>query len=152
MICLVDHAEAVAPEVDAQRPATEAGLGTAERLAREAARHGVEPVEIWHSGKLRARQTGEVFRRACNPRAAFTMVRGLRPSDPSDILADRLAGETRDLLLVGHMPLISRLLRRLLGRVGEDVAFPPHGVVALQPDPAGNPARWREAWRLGPDD
>ena len=150
MIYLVHHGEAADPGVDAQRPLTAAGRGAVERLAREAATRGVAPVEIWHSGKLRARQTGEAFRLACNPLAAFTMVRGLQPADPSDILADRLAGETRDLLLVGHMPHIARLLRRLIGRVGEDTAFPPHGMVALGPDPGGDPMRWREAWRLSP--
>ena len=151
MIYLVHHGEALAADVDAQRPLTEAGRAAVDRLAGEAARREVAPVEIWHSGKLRARQTGEPFRRVCNPLAAFTMVRGLRPADPSDILADRLAGETRDLLLVGHMPLIARLLRRLVGRVGEDLAYPPHGIVALEPDPDGDVTRWREVWRLGPD-
>lgn len=152
MIWLVHHGEAVPADVDAQRPLTEAGLGAVERLALETARRGAAPVEVWHSGKLRARQTGEAFRRVCNPRAAFTMVRGLRPADPSDILADRLAGETRELLLVGHMPLIARLLRRLVGRVGEDLAFPANGLVALEPDPAGDATRWREMWRLDPND
>lgn len=150
MICLVHHGEAVPSSIDAQRPLTDAGRAAVERLAREAAGRSVAPVEIWHSGKLRARQTGEAFRLACNPLAAFTMVRGLQPADPSDILADRLAGETRDVLLVGHMPYIGRLLRRLLGRVGEDVEFPPHGVVALEQDPGGDPTCWREAWRLEP--
>ncbi len=151
MILLVHHGEAADPIVDAQRALTADGRAAVERLAQEAAGRGVEPVEIWHSGKLRARQTGEAFRRACNPLAAFTMVRGLQPADPSDILADRLAAETRDLLLVGHMPHIARLLRRLLGRVGEDAEFPLHGMVALEPDPGGEPMRWREAWRLARD-
>ena len=115
MVYLVHHGEAADPSVDSQRALTAAGRAAVERLAREAAGRGVAPVEIWHSGKLRARQTGEAFRLACNPLAAFTMVRGLQPADPSDILADRLAGETGDLLLVGHMPHIARLLRRLLG-------------------------------------
>ena len=150
MILLVHHGEAADPIVDAQRALTVAGRAAVERLAREAAGRGVAPVEIWHSGKLRARQTGEAFRLACNPLAAFTMVRGLQPADPSDILADRLAGETRDLLLVGHLPHIARLLRRLLG-VGEDVEFPLHGMVALEPDPVGEPTRWREVWRLARD-
>ena len=150
MVYLVHHGEAADPGVDAQRPLTAAGRAAVDRLAREAAGRGVAPAEIWHSGKLRARQTGEAFRLACNPLAAFTMVRGLQPADPSDILADRLAGEPRDVLLVGHMPHIARLLRRLIGRVGEDVEFPPHGMVALEPDSGGDLLRWREAWRLGP--
>ena len=151
MVYLIHHGEAAAPSVDARRPLTAAGRAAVERVAQEAAGRGAKPVEIWHSGKLRARQTGEAFRLACNPLAAFTMVRGLQPADPSDILADRLAGETRDILLVGHMPHIARLLRRLLGRVGEDVAFPPHGMVVLEADPGGDPTRWREMWRLGTD-
>ena len=153
MIYLVHHGPAAPAEVDAQRPITAAGHAAVAQLARDVAARGVTPVEIWHSGKLRARQTGEAFRLACNPLAAFTMVRGLQPADPSDILADRLAGETHDLMLVGHLPHIARLLRRLLGRVGEEVEFPPHGVVALEPDPGpeGDLTRWREAWRLGPE-
>ena len=150
MIHLVHHGEAADPRVDAQRALTAAGRAAVARLVQEAAARGVAPVEIWHSGKLRARQTGEAFRLACNPLAAFTMVRGLQPADPSDILADRLAGETRDLLLVGHMPHIARLLRRLLGQVGEEVEFPPHGIVVLEPDSGGDPLCWREAWRLPP--
>lgn len=151
MIYLVHHGPAATPDVDAQRPLTAAGRELVTGLAREAAGRGVRAGAIWHSGKLRARQTAEAFRLACNPFAAFTMVRGLQPSDPSDILADRLAGETGDVMLVGHLPHIARLLRRLLGRVGdEELGFPPHGVVALEPDPGpeADPLRWREAWRL----
>ena len=148
MVYLVHHGEAVSASIDAQRPLTETGRATAGRIVTALVQRGVAPVEIWHSGKLRARQTGEAFRQACNPLAAFTMVRGLQPADPSDILADRLAGETRDLLLIGHMPHIARLLRRLLGRVGEDVEFPPHGMVALEPDPGGDPTRWLKVWSL----
>lgn len=151
MIYLVHHGPAAPPEVDAQRPLTVAGRELAARLARDVAARGVRVGSVWHSGKLRARQTAEAFRLACNPLAAFTMVRGLQPSDPSEILADRLAGETGDVMLVGHLPHVARLLRRLLGRVGdEEIGFPPHGVVALEPDPGpeADPARWREAWRL----
>ena len=151
MIVLVHHGEAEDPSVDAQRALTRAGRVAVERLAREAAGRGVAPVEIWHSGKLRARQTGEAFRLACNPLAALTMVRGLQPADSSAILADRLAGEPRHVLLVGHLPHVARLLRRLLGRVGDDVEFPTHGMVALEPDPGGDVTRWREAWRLARD-
>ena len=129
MILLVHHGEAADPIVDAQRALTGDGRAAVERLAREAAGRGVAPVEIWHSGKLRARQTGEAFRLACNPLAAFAMVRGLQPADPSDILADRLAGETRDLLLVGshaahRAPAAAAARPR---RRGRGVPAPRHG-------------------------
>ncbi len=149
MIYLVHHGEAVDAQVDAQRPLSPAGKAAVGQLAARARERGIAPVEIWHSGKLRARQTGEAFRATYQPPPAFTMVRGLQPADPSDIMADRLAGESRDVMLVGHMPHIARLLRRLVGRIGavdDEVQFPPHGLVVLSSDDDG--LTWREAWRL----
>jgi len=60
-------------------------------------------------------------------------------------MADALAGETHDIMLVGHMPNIERLLALLLGRSSNDAAvFPQHGIVALTPQNY----RWVERWRL----
>ena len=96
---------------------------------------------VWYSGKLRARQTAELFWRACNPLADFSVVRGLQPTDPPEWMADELAGETQDVMLVGHMPNIERLLRLLIeGRTEGTTAFPVHGIVALE----AIEARWVE--------
>lgn len=150
MIYLVHHGAAASPDVDPQRPLTEAGRAGVERVALAAAAGGATPEAIWHSGKLRARQTGEVFRHACNPLALFTMVRGLQPNDPPDVLADRVTGETRDLMLVGHLPHIARLFNRLVGEnTDEPLDFPLHGVVALEQDPNESGGVWHEVWRVG---
>jgi phosphohistidine phosphatase len=141
MIVLVHHAEAVEALVDPQRPLTEAGRRQAGRLAEEAAKRLVKPDAIWHSGKLRARQTAEPFLRACNPLADFSAVRGLQPTDPPDWIRDRILGDRRELLLVGHLPNLARVLEALTGEPGP---FPTHGLVALEWDGA----RAREAWRL----
>jgi phosphohistidine phosphatase len=130
---LVHHADAVGPDVDPQRPLSAAGRAHAERLSVVAAERGVKPHVIWHSGKLRARQTGEAFWRRCNPFAIFTAQRGLQPTDPPQLARDLVAGEERDLMLVGHMPNLPRLLA-LLARGDEDatVSFPTHGLVAVE--------------------
>ncbi len=145
MIYLVHHAEAVGPEVDAQRPLSASGLAHAEGLALKAAATGVKPAAIWHSGKLRARQTAEPFFRLCNPLAEFNAVHGLQPNDPPMFAVDLLRGEFRDVMLVGHMPSLPRLLTVLV-RGNENVllSFPLHGLVAL--DREG--PLWREVWRL----
>lgn len=146
MIFLVHHADAVGPDVDAQRPLSATGWAHAQRLAAEAATRGVKPAAVWHSGKLRARQTADVFWRACNPRAEFAVVRGLRPGDPPSEIKARLAGERRDVMLVGHMPGLPRLLHDLLD-LDEDTpapSFPQHGLVALEAVDDG----WVERWRL----
>lgn len=147
VLYLVHHGDAVAPEVDPERPLSERGRATAEALAAEAARRGVKPAVIWHSGKLRARQTAEPFRRLCNPLAEFAAVPGLQPTDPPTIIGDRLSGETRDVMLVGHLPHLARLVALLVtGDAEAGADFPAHGLVALEATGTG----WREVWRIAP--
>ena len=134
------HAEAVHATVDVQRPLTAEGRECAVRLAADAKARGFTPAAIWHSGKLRARQTAEPFL-SLNPFAPFKMVRGLLPEDPPELMRDTLFGESHDLILVGHMPNIAALFD-LLTR-GDASQFPLHGMVALQR--VG--AEWREEWR-----
>jgi phosphohistidine phosphatase len=148
MILLVHHGEAVGPDVDTARPLSSLGLGNVARIAEEAAARGVRPDVIWHSGKLRARQTAEAFWRACNPLSRFSAVRGLQPDDPPVWMRDQIAGERRTIVLVGHMPHMPRLLRLLAygDADGPAAAFPAHGCIALEPE--GD--RWTEIWRLEP--
>ena len=141
MLYLVHHAAAIRSEIDPQRPLSADGHAHAEKIAHGAAARGVKPAAIWHSGKLRARQTAEPFWRLCNPLAEFAAIRGLQPDDPPEWIRDAIAGETRDVMLVGHMPNLPRIFQLLTGR-GEE--FPLHGVVALVREAEG----WKEEWRL----
>jgi phosphohistidine phosphatase len=144
-IVLVHHADAVAPDVDHMRPLSSVGLARADSLARRLAARGVKPAAVWHSGKLRARQTAEACWRACNPLASFTAVRGVQPEDEVETITQALEAEPDDVLVAGHMPHLPRLLHRLLTgrRDGGAVAFPLHGAVGLQREGE----RWVEAWR-----
>jgi len=145
MLYLVHHADAVGPHVDAQRPLSQLGREQADRLAERAAARGVKPAVIHHSGKLRARQTAEPFRRLCNPQAAMSAIRGLQPDDPPQWIEDLVAGEQRDLMLVGHMPHLPRVLTLLVtGQTSSTLEFPLHGLVALD----RTEAQWTEVWRL----
>jgi phosphohistidine phosphatase len=145
VIYLVHHADAVGPEVEPQRPLSAAGRDHAERLAVQAAERGVKPIAIWHSGKLRARQTAEPFLRLCNPLAEFGAIKGLQPNDSPALVKDLLTGEEREVMLVGHMPNLPRLLTLLVtGDESSLLPFPLHGAIAL--DPAGE--RWIERWRI----
>jgi phosphohistidine phosphatase len=141
---LVHHGDAVGPDVDFRRPLSERGRAEVERVAAAAAAHGTKPAVVWHSGKLRAKQTAEAFWRACNALAELSATRDLQPDDPPDWIRDRLRGEPRDILIAGHFPYLPRLLALLTGSVQ---VFPLHGVVALRTDDAGE--TWTEMWRIG---
>ena len=145
---MIHHGEAVSPAVDPARPLSGKGLGDVVRLAAAAAENGLKPALIWHSGKLRARQTAEAYWRACNPLSTFAAARGLLPDDPPVWMRDQLAGDTRTIALVGHMPHMPRLLRLLVTGDAEapHLLFPEHGCVVLEAD--GD--RWKEIWRLEP--
>ena len=140
---LIHHGEALGPEIDPRRPLSPRGREQAERVAADAASRGARPDAVWHSGKLRAKQTAEVFRRACNPLAEFAAIRDVQPDDPAQWIRDRLRAETRDIAIAGHFTHLPRLIGLLLGGA-ED--FPSHGAVALATDDEGE--TWRELWRI----
>jgi phosphohistidine phosphatase len=140
---LVHHGDAVGPEVDPRRPLSPHGAEAVERLAAAAGKKGAQPAVVWHSGKLRAKQTAEIFWRACNALAEFSATRDLQPDDPPAWMRDRLRHEPRDLMLTGHYPHLPGLLRLL---VPDAPPFPLNGIVALQTDDEGE--TWREIWRL----
>ena len=141
-VLLVHHADAVGPAVDPQRPLSELGRRQAAELAGVVAGTCFAPSAIWHSGKLRSRQTAEAFLRACAPFADFKMIRGLRSDDPPEWLRDELAAESRDVLLVGHMPHIARLAALLSGG---SVTVPLNGLVGFE---RGDDGSWRAT--IGP--
>jgi phosphohistidine phosphatase len=143
---LVHHGDAVGPEVDPRRPLSAKGRTDVERVAAEAAARGARPEVVWHSGKLRARQTAEAFWRACNALAEFSATKDLQPDDPPRWMCDRLRTETRDVMIAGHFPHLPRLLALLITGGEAGVDFPLHGVVALVSQDEG--ATWRELWRL----
>lgn len=117
-------------------------------LAQKAAERGAKPEIIWHSGKLRAKQTAEAYWKRCNPLAAFSAARGLQPTDPTNWIVDAITGETKHIMLAGHFPHLPRLLGRLT--TGDPNAlpgeFPLNGVVALE----SVEGKWLERWRLKP--
>ena len=146
VLILVHHGDAVSEDIDTQRPLSARGLAGAERLAAAVAERGVRPDCVWHSGKLRTRQTAEAFWRLCNPDATFVAVRGLQPTDSSEILRDAVAGDPRVIVAVGHFPQLPRALSLLTTGIDSSlVPFPTHGLVALEPVDV---VRWREAWRI----
>jgi phosphohistidine phosphatase len=143
---LIHHGVAVGAEEDARRPLSNVGLAGVARIAARAAALGAKPAVVWHSGKLRAKQTAQEFWRACNALAELAVSKGLQPDDPPQWVRDRLRAETRDIAIAGHFPHLPRLLALLTTGGEAGVDFPLNGVVALVTDDEGE--TYREIWRI----
>lgn len=146
---LMQHGIATSKDENSDRPLTDEGRAEVDRIGELAARTVAPVVAIWHSGKLRARQTAETLAADLEPEAGVEERAGLGPmDDPAEIEA-AIAEVDGPVVLVGHLPHVSRTVSHLV--VGdpdlEIVAFRNGALVRLVETDNG----WRLDWILSPD-
>jgi phosphohistidine phosphatase len=102
-----------------------------------------------HSGKTRARQTAEIFDAALNPPVGIHDGGGLNPLDDVIVFADTI-DNTKDVMLVGHLPFMERLTAYLITGSSEKAVFKfqNSGIVCLDKDPTTE--SWVIKWTLMP--
>lgn len=119
-IYLVRHAHPVEPDVDADRPLSQRGRAEARLIAEHLAQRGdVNPVLIMHSGQMRSAQTAQILEQHLHPAGGNQPMPGLDPGDDTVAWEIDLATFDEDMMIVGHMPFIGRLVFDLCrGRTG----------------------------------
>lgn len=146
---LAQHGKATSKEENPDRPLTEEGREETRRVARAAAEAGVQLDAAWHSGKLRARQTADMFARALLPDAEPEKKVWLGPLDDPRAAIEAARDRGGSVLLVGHLPYMSRLPSLVLAGDPErgvvDVRY--SGLIALGEDAEG----WTLRWYLRPE-
>jgi phosphohistidine phosphatase len=147
---LVQHAAAKTDAEDPQRSLTDEGMRAVERMGKHLAALALAIDRIEHSDKLRARQTAEILAAKLRPANGTVQVAGLAPNHDVEPTRARLNEETRNMMLVGHLPHLSRLVSRLFGLERDQtlVRFQMGGSVRLDRDDAG---RWALCWILTPE-
>lgn len=147
---LVQHGAARAEAEDPQRGLTDEGRRTVERLAEFLHPLDLGLQRIEHSEKQRARQTAEILAARLRSSEGTKQVSGLAPNDDVGPMQARLQQESKNLMLVGHLPYLSRLVARLLGLGGDrsPVQFQMGGLVRLDRDHLG---QWQVRWVLVPE-
>ena len=147
---LIRHGEAVSEEFDPERLLTPAGRIQVEAVARVLARLDVRPAAVFHSNKLRARQTAELVGGALRPAPPVREAAHLTPNAHPDQWADRLDRGEEDLVLVGHLPHLVRLVCALAGLPDfpELVRLEPAGAICVSRPAPGQ--RWSVEWILPP--
>jgi phosphohistidine phosphatase len=146
---LVQHGKSLPKEVDPDQRLSEAGIAETRRVAQVASGYHLTIKRIDHSGKPRARQTAEIFAEALSPANGVRQIGGINPMDDVTAIAPRLRPE-EDLMLVGHLPFMSRLTAYLIaGRLEPPVLkFQNSGIVCLDKEPEGE--NWLMIWTLMP--
>ena len=146
---LVQHGEARPGNEDSERSLTEHGAETVSRMADWAARMGIKVDEIRHSGKSRAEQTATIFAKKLDTPKGVIAVKGLNPNDEVTQVAASLQGEQESIMLVGHLPHLSRLVGLLVTGNPDNVVvrFRNAGIVCL----TQQEGKWAIDWVMQPD-
>src|SRR4030066_680437 len=133
-IYLMQHADAKKEEVDPARPLSEKGLQDIKKVASYESQLNIRVYKIFHSSKLRARQTAEILSENLKPTKGISEVDGLAPLDDPNIWAERLKDIPDDVILVGHLPHLGKLASLLLcGNADKNiVSFKMAGIVCLK--------------------
>jgi len=117
-IYLIQHAESIPEKEDPSRPLSNEGKATAEKVAALAARLKIKPDFIFHSGKLRARQTAEILARHLGVSERLRERQGLGALDPVAPVAQWLERQAAKgllgLAIVGHLPFLDKLASLLI--------------------------------------
>jgi len=145
---LVQHGEAKSEAEDPQRSLSEKGRVEVQNVAKMAKKLNLSPSKIYHSGKVRAKQTAEIFSDSLKRPAEA--VQGLNPNDEVRGWGDQISREREDLMIVGHLPFLEKLASLLTTHDEETrpVTFRYGAVVYLE---QREDRRWSIRWILTPE-
>jgi len=145
---VLQHGEALSKEIQPERPLSEQGIRDIRILARHMQNMGVQLGNVFHSGKLRAQQSAGLITETVSPEIHPLQAEGLNPNDDPTVILEDIERMDANILIVSHMPFVSRLCSTLLtGTTDAEFASIPGTLFCLEK--ADN--RWRLAYMLRPD-
>jgi phosphohistidine phosphatase len=148
-VYLVQHGESKSEEEDPQRRLTDKGIGEVQNVANFLRPLKLAVDAIWHSGKARAQQTAELLADAVWAQDRLVEREGLGPKDQVGAAKDALEQTGGDVMLVGHLPFLGKLLALLLtgSEKNDIVEFQFGGVVCIE---RRDDEKWKVAWMITP--
>jgi phosphohistidine phosphatase len=148
-VYLVRHGTSSPGDVDPQKGLSDQGKAEIGALANGLKHLGINVSEIRHSGKARAEQTAQIMAGAVQSKKGVNAVKGLAPNDPVENVADELVALGDNLMLVGHLPFMAKLVSYLLAgdtaRCSAD--FQAGGIACLEYDKG----KWTLLWMAYPE-
>lgn len=149
-IYLVQHGDSLPKEIDPERPLSEQGRKDVKSLGGFLSLLKIEISHLYHSGKLRAQQTAEILVANISVKEGIEPRAGLDPLDDVILLSKEINQYQQDIMLVGHLPLMDKLVRQLVTQNEHCplVSFEPGSIVCLEKT---DEEQWCIAWMIRPE-
>ncbi len=147
IIFLVQHGQCFDKETDPKRSLSPEGRMEVSRIADQASKAGVSVSTIYHSGKLRAQQTAELFSEQLNANR-IERITSINPSDSVEEFVRNFQFLANS-MIVGHLPFMERLTSYLITGHPEPVVvkFQNAGIVCLEKKENDH---WYVKWTIMP--
>ena len=146
---LIQHGEAETKEVNPERPLTEKGVSDVKKVVTFLKNTDFEINTIFHSGKRRTQETARRFIDIASIPCSITKKDNLSPNDSIESIVEEITERKDDLMIVGHLPFLTKLASRLLS--GQEkictVKFSQGGVLCLERIEDGS---WQINWFIIP--
>jgi phosphohistidine phosphatase len=147
---LIQHAEAKREDEDPERHLSEKGLNDIKKVASFVSKQmNIQMKNIMHSGKTRAKETAQVLCDYLKPPEGIKEIDGLEPMADPSIWMNRLTETKEDIIIVGHLPHLSKLSAGLLCQDENKkiIDFRMAGIVCLKKDET---EIWSVQWMVIP--
>ena len=150
LLYLVRHGEAQSELTDSFQALSERGLRNVQNIASYLVGLNVRLDIIYHSQKMRAKQTAVVFGQFLKPGEGVQETDHLGPLDDPSEWEQRLRDRDMNIMLVGHLPYLPKLFSLLTcGFIADStITFGHASVVCLERQNNGS---WMLQWMLGPE-
>ena len=150
LLYLVRHGEAQSELTDPSQSLSERGVRDVQKVASHLAGLNVHIDIIFHSQKMRSKQTAIIFAEFLKPREGIQETDQLGPLDDPSEWEQRLRDRDMNIMLVGHLPYLPKLFSLLTCGVIDDsnITFKNASVACLKGQHNGS---WILQWMLGPE-
>lgn len=132
-ICIIRHGEANSSIIDRKQGLSHVGMEQARKIGKFIGSKQPNLREIWHSPKLRAKETAVIIRERLGKSLPLVENSGLLPHGDVMSIASELEVLKRNIIIVSHLPFVAELAEYILKSSfqGFVKGFPPCGAVLI---------------------
>ncbi len=142
----VQHGISLSEEVDPEKSLSPEGEKQSRKIAEFLKEKSVQVDVLWHSPKKRAVQTAHILSETvASPEIQER--KDLNPMDPVDNLPQEIEPLEKNLMIVGHLPFLQKLVSLLLSGTEDNqfISIKNSGVICLE-----HTDSWKVLWAVTP--